>query len=201
MPEQTVRLEKGKSISLPAVPNVHLPVQTERVKECGKAFHQYQDSNGQHGPEREHCPQSNATDPTVLLQSVLQNHVPQHFSELCVLNFRYETKKDFNSSGHSVDKTKNKLLTSMSQRQSPQAEVRSGMRHGTQHILNRMNTLVDEDFGHFFIVMAVASTLLLCRLLSCLRARSIVVLVQTVSITVFIAVRSNWLVLQKQTVI
>lgn len=58
------------------------PVETQRVQEGWETLHQHEDADGQHGPESEDSPQGDAAHRSAHLQSVLQNHVPQHFSEL-----------------------------------------------------------------------------------------------------------------------
>lgn len=83
----------------------------------------------------------------------------------------------------------------MSKRQSPQTKVRSSVRNRTEHVFDSMDTLVNENLGHFLIVIVTPVTALLnCSTLGC------VLFVETgLSIAVFIAVRSNWLVLQMVT--
>lgn len=69
------------------------------------------------------------------------------------------------------------------------------MRNRSEHILDRVNALVDENFGHFLVIVSMAATtsslLYSCSALGC------VLLVETrFCITVFVAVRDHRLMLQ-----
>lgn len=57
------------------------PMQTQSMQESGKTFHQHENADSQDGPESENNPQCNSTDRSAHLQTILQDHVPQDFSE------------------------------------------------------------------------------------------------------------------------
>lgn len=44
----------------------------------------------------------------------------------------------------------------MSQRESPQTQIGGGMRNGSQHVLNGVDALVNEDLGHLFFAVFAA---------------------------------------------
>ena len=61
----------------------HVPVEPKRVQECRQSFHQQQHADGEHGPRREDEEESRRALVAVEAQADLEDHVPQHFRQLC----------------------------------------------------------------------------------------------------------------------
>ena len=60
----------------------YLPMKTQGVQECGEAFHEKQDGDGENGPRYEDDEDPDDADVAVLTQRDPQHHQPQHLGQL-----------------------------------------------------------------------------------------------------------------------
>lgn len=123
-------------------------MKTKGVQESRQTFHHDKNGQSEQGPQHENNGQEDSSDIALALKTQRQDHVPEYLGELCVKKYT-ELARASPWADIFIQ------LTGMSQRQSPQTQVRSGVRNGTQNVFNGVDGLVDEDFAQRLIFVIV----------------------------------------------
>ena len=122
-------------------------MQSEGVQESRQALHKKQHSHGEDRPDGEHRPKKNEAVWSRTSQADLQHHCPQYLGQF----YLFVSTSSYVPMVIATTTTTTKLkqrLTSMSQTQGPQAQVRGCVRDASKKVLDGVNTLLDRNLAH-----------------------------------------------------